>query len=71
MIERLRSAGLSIEEQAALVGVGRTTLMGWRNINIDAEPRHVHGERLLRLFRERCKGLDVPMQESKDLYRRW
>jgi hypothetical protein len=67
VIEALRKAGLPPNRQAQLIGVGRVTLLGWRNH--DAEPRHLHGDRLLRLFSQRCPGQEVPRQESRVVYR--
>lgn len=49
----LKQAGLSLHAIAALVGVSKTAVIGWKNH--DAEPGHTHGERVLMLW-ERATG---------------
>lgn len=44
----LKSAGLSLNTIASFVQVSKTSVIGWKNH--DAEPGHMHGERLLLLW---------------------
>jgi hypothetical protein len=48
VIVDLERKGYRLEGIAAAVGSARTTVIGWKNL--DAEPRHVDGERLCGLW---------------------
>ena len=47
----LRKAGVTIEQQAQIVGVSKAAVLGWRNL--DAEPSYTAGHRMLALWAER------------------
>ena len=47
-LAELQEKGYSMTSVSAAIDVPRSTLMGWRNL--DAEPRHAEGERLIGLW---------------------
>lgn len=47
-ILQMHAKGCSLEDMALFVGVSSTTVWGWKNI--DAEPKHADGERLLSMW---------------------
>ena len=58
----LKRAGLSLESIARMVEVSKSAVIGWKNL--DAEPKHREGERLIALW-ERMSGMpreSVPVE---------
>jgi hypothetical protein len=51
----LQDKGYNITSVSAAIDVPKSTLMGWRNL--DAEPRHADGERLVDLW---CQVYRLP-----------
>ncbi len=49
VVIHLEQRGYTHAAVAAAIGVGRTTVEGWKNR--DAEPGHVDGERMIALWR--------------------
>lgn len=49
VIVMMERSGYTHAAVAAAIGVGRTTVEGWKNR--DAEPGHVDGERMIALWR--------------------
>ena len=58
----LRKAGVTIEQQAQIVGVSKAAVLGWRNL--DAEPGYTAGHRMLALWAERV--MPAPPMRAAD-----
>jgi len=56
----LKRAGMSLESIATAVEVSKSAVIGWKNL--DAEPKHGDGERLIALWQQAtgCARADLP-----------
>jgi len=59
VIDDLRRTGLRVEDMSAGTGIPRSTLAGYKNL--DVEPKHADGTALLRLWHVRHDGGVVPV----------
>lgn len=48
VMAELQAQGYNLANISAAINVPKSTMMGWRNL--DAEPRHADGERLIALW---------------------
>jgi hypothetical protein len=55
VMAELQAQGYNLANISAAISVPKSTMMGWRNL--DAEPRHADGERLIALW---CKVNGLP-----------
>ncbi len=62
VIQDLHMHDYSMQDVAEITHIPRTTLQGYKNL--DVEPKHADGERLLALWRSRMVGLP-PMRECR------
>lgn len=55
VLAELQGRGYNLANISAAINVPKSTMMGWRNL--DAEPRHADGERLIALW---CRVCTLP-----------
>ena len=61
----LKRAGCALKEIAAFIAVSKSAVVGWRNL--DAEPKHRDGERLIELWlvRTRKPLAELPVVDAR------
>jgi hypothetical protein len=62
VLEDLRRSGLSMDSISQAVGIPRSTLLGYRNL--DAEPKHADGSLVVALWKARHDGAVLPVVQG-------
>lgn len=57
VLAELQGKGYSMAAVAMAIDAPKSTVMGWRNL--DSEPRHMDGERLVKLW---CQVMNLPRE---------